>query len=244
MPLKPFDVWMCTHNSEKLLPIVLPQISRVIPIINKKFIVDDFSTDSTKAVAKSLGWQVFNSKKRGLHNARDYAFSLVETEYCANFEHDIYLADNWYPTIPNLVQSGKYDVAQGIRVRDIGGFREADIYDYNHRFIPSEDNTFYKMGTNFQNIERYYIEKNVCSRHLRGNISNCLRHDYFIYRELNNAGVFSLFKCLAKSPFLSIKVFKETKGGLVLFAYPMERLLIFNGGLMGKMKRGNQKIVK
>jgi hypothetical protein len=49
---------------------------------------------------------------------------------------------------------------------------------------------------------------------------------------------------LAKSPFLSIKVFKETKGGLVLFAYPMERLLIFNGGLMGKMKRGNQKIVK
>ena len=242
MPLKPFDVWMCTHNSEKQLPVVLPQISRVIPIINRKFVVDDFSTDNTKAVAKSLGWLVFDNKKRGLHSARNYAFSLVKTEYCASFEHDLFLADNWYPTIPNLVQSGKCDVAQGIRIRDIGGFREADLYDYNHRFITSEDNTFYRMGANFQNMERYCVENSVCSRHLRGNISSCLKHDYYIYRELNNASVYSLLKCLAKSPFLSIKVFKETKGGLVLFCYPMERLLIFNGGLMRKLKSGNAKI--
>ena len=66
MPLKSFDVWMCTHNSEEFLPVVLPQISRVIPIINRKFIVDDFSTDNTKSVAKSLGWQVFGNMKRGL----------------------------------------------------------------------------------------------------------------------------------------------------------------------------------
>jgi len=163
MSLKPFDVWMCTHNSQKLLPIVLPQISRVIPIINRKFIVDDFSTDNTKAVAKSLGWQVFDNKKRGLANARDYAFSLVETEYCASFEHDLYLANNWYPTIPNLVLSGKYDIAQGIRVRDVGGLREADIYDYNHRFVTSEDNTFYRMITKGLNQTpenlKYFVEK-------------------------------------------------------------------------------------
>jgi hypothetical protein len=74
MPLKPFDVWMCTHNSEEVSPIVLPQISRVIPPINRKFIVDDFSSDGTKAVAKSLGWQVFNNKKRGLNNAHAMLF--------------------------------------------------------------------------------------------------------------------------------------------------------------------------
>ena len=245
MPLKPFDVWMCTHNSEELLPVVLPQISRVIPIINRKFIVDDFSTDNTKAVAKSLGWQVFGNMKRGLGNARSYAFSLVETEYCASFEHDLFLANNWYPTIPNIVQqSDKYDVAQGIRIRDIGGFREADLYDYRHRFVTSEDNTFYKMSAKAweqasQNNKRYWVEKSVCSRHLRGSVSKSLRHDYYIYREVNTASIFSLLKSLAKSPFLSIRIFRETKGGIVLFAYPMERLLILNGGLIHKMKRGN-----
>ena len=230
--LKSFDVWMCTHNSEKLLPLVLPQISRVIPIINRKFIVDDFSSDNTKTVAKSLGWQVFSNIKKGLHNARAYAFSLVETEYCASFEHDIYLNRNWYPTIPNRVLSGKYDVAQGIRIRDVGGFRELDLYDYNHRFITSEDNTFYKMGANFQNIERYCVEKSICSFHLRGNVKNSLWHSYYIYREANNNSIRSHLKCFAKSPILSIKVFKETKGGLVLFFYPLERFLIFQGALM------------
>jgi glycosyltransferase involved in cell wall biosynthesis len=240
---------MCTHNSGKLLPVVLPQISRVIPIINRKFIVDDFSTDDTKAVAQSLGWQVFSNKKMGLNNARRYAFSLVETECCASFEHDVYLADNWFPTIPNHVQSGRYDVAQGIRIRDAGGFREADIYDYNHRFIPSEDNTFYRMGADFSNMNRYCIDKNVCSRHLRGGMSNSLRHDYSIYRDVNSdleltAGISPLLRCLVNSPFLSIKVFRETKGTLVLFAYPMERLMALAGGLSRKMKRRTVRFVK
>jgi glycosyltransferase involved in cell wall biosynthesis len=105
--MNPFDIFMPTFNSAKLLPVVLPQIEKVIPAsaINKKFIIDDFSSDDTREVAESLGWTVFRNKRKGLLNAQIYGFSLVTTECCALFEHDLYLASNWYPTIPNLVQS-------------------------------------------------------------------------------------------------------------------------------------------
>lgn len=228
-----FDIFMCTHNSEKLLPVVLPQIEKVIPnnVINRRFIVDDFSTDETKKVAESLGWKVYINKKRGLGNAQKYAFSLVETKYCAIFEHDLYLTADWFPTIPNLVYSGEYDIAQGIRLRDVAGFREADLHQYNSQFTPSEDNTFYKMITN---NGRRYIEKNVCSQHLRGSLLNCLRHDYTFDSTYGNGNTSAFFKCLVKSPFLSLKIFNETKGKSVLFCYPMERIFMFLGWLVHK----------
>jgi glycosyltransferase involved in cell wall biosynthesis len=107
------------------LPIVLPQIEKVIPFvaIHKKFIVDDFSTDSTVQVAENLGWKVFCNKKKGLTNAQNLALSLVETDYYAVFEHDVFLSAKWFPAIPSLVLSGKYGIAQGIRLRDVAGFR-------------------------------------------------------------------------------------------------------------------------
>jgi glycosyltransferase involved in cell wall biosynthesis len=95
---------MCTHNSAKLLPIVLPQIEKVIPkeVINNKFIVDDFSIDNTKEIAESLGWTVHRSLKHGLVNTQAQAFSLVKTEYCAVFEHDLFLSPIWFQNINKL----------------------------------------------------------------------------------------------------------------------------------------------
>src|SRR4030067_2297471 len=102
---KPFDVWMCTFNSSRLLPKILKRIDQVIPskAINRKFIVDDFSSDNTKQVANEMGWEIFENRKKGLCNARQHAFSLVETDCCASFEHDLYLSEKWFPRIPNLV---------------------------------------------------------------------------------------------------------------------------------------------
>jgi glycosyltransferase involved in cell wall biosynthesis len=241
-----FDVWMCTFNSEKLLPLILKRIDKVIPAsaINKKFIVDDFSTDKTRQTAEKLGWQVYKNEKKGLHNAQLQAFSLVETEYCASFEHDVYLSEDWWPNIPLAVIEHGYDVANGIRVRDAKGFRELDIYDNNHRDIFSEDNTFYAMYAVKDLFRKCplkrLVDKNVCSMHIRGNYSACLKHSYFIYRAVNSDPISLHAKCLVKSPLKSIQIFRETKSYPVLAVYQLERLMILTGALSNQLnKRGS-----
>ncbi len=239
-----FDVWMCTHNSEKLLPHTLKRIEQVISseAIERKFIIDDFSTDNSKIVAEELGWEVYENKKRGLYNAREYAFSLVKTAYCASFEHDVYLSKKWFPRIPNIVMKDGYDVAQGIRIRDAKGFKELDTYDNNHRNITSEDNTFYSMESLKKTKPKYFVDKTVCSNHIRGNVINGLRHSYSIYHEANNDKLSAHLKCLMKSLVLSIKVAKETKACSVIGLYPLERLMILSGALTSKrLKLGQGK---
>ena len=245
--MKPFDVFLPTFNSQKLLPTVLPRIEKVIPTsaIHNKFIIDDFSTDKTCEVAEKLGWKAFPNKVKGSKFAQEYGFSLVETECAAIFEHDIFLAENWYPTIPNLVYSGQYDVAQGIRVINVQGFREIDLYDYNHRVIYSEDNVFYSMDENglpkIRNPQsRRCIRYDVCSIHLRKSIIDCLQHYYFIYKAPNIMSLSSLLKCLLHSPILPIKIFREPKGSSVLLIYPLERLFMFAGGLVMEKPRGQK----
>lgn len=228
-----FDVFVCTKNSEKLLPLVLPQIEKVVcGSINRRFVVDDFSSDNTKEVAESLGWKVYSNHKQGLVYAQRYALSLVKTDFYASFEHDIFLSSKWFPTIPNLVVSGKYDIAQGIRVRNVEGFKQADIYDYSHRqtIIPSQDNTFYlKSKTLSCTLNRYYIDNTVCSVHLRKSIIACLKHDLYINLFFGKPFILSLTKHLIYSPFQSLRIFKQTKSKHVLFCYPLERLFILAG---------------
>jgi glycosyltransferase involved in cell wall biosynthesis len=232
---------MCTCNSEKLLPISLKRIDQVIPskVINRKFIVDDFSSDRTVEIAEKFGWEIFRNRKKGLHNAQQYAFLLVNTDYCASFEHDLYLSENWFPHIPNLVVNSGFDVAQGIRIRDTKGFRELDIYDNNHRKITSEDNTFYSMKfiRNNSTTPNLHVDKKLCSLHLRGSTKTSLRHGYYIYRMVNDERTRNQLKALIKSPVLSLKVVKETKSFSVLTLYPLERIMIFSGALAKSMHR-------
>ena len=255
--MKPFDISMPTFNSVKLLPVVLPQIEKVIPAsaIHKKFIIDNFSTDDTMEVTESLGWTAIRNKIKGVENAQKYGFSLVETECYAVFEHDVFLAENWFKIIPPLVYSGEYDVAQGIRIVEIRGFRDADIYDYDSRIVTSQDNAFYRIGKdglplydiwglNYKGapkggmkIVRYCVRRDVCSRHLKGNLTDCLMRFYFIYR-FANLSVFSLLRYFVSSPFLSLKIFKSTHGLSVLFVYPMERFFMLLGELTKKMIDG------
>ena len=243
-----FDVWMCTFNSEKMLPLILKRICEVIPVkvINKKFIVDDFSTDNTKRVAEELGWQVYPNKEKGLDSAQRYAFSLVEADYCASFEHDLYLSRDWFPRIPKHVMDLRCDVAQGIRIRDVRGFRELDIYDNNHRVIASSDNTFFSMTqvkeTLMEHVDkgscghlRWYVDKTVCSRHIRGDIGNSLRHDYLISRAVNREKLSRPLGCLLNAPLLSLKVVKETRDISVIILYPLERFMILSGAIAKKV---------
>lgn len=229
--MKPFDVFMCTHNSASLLPIVLPQIEKVIPkaFINNRFIVDDFSSDNTQDVAEALGWIVYHSPQHGLVNTQPFAFSLVKTDYCAVFEHDLFLNPDWFPKIPNLVINGKCGSAQGIRLRDVAGFREADLHQYRCQFTATEDNTFFNLKTV---DKKRCIVHTVVSKHLRKGFVNCLRHDYCFDSTYGVGSFNSLFTCLIKSPVLSLLIFKETGSKSVVVCYPMERLFIFLGWLM------------
>jgi hypothetical protein len=90
---------------------------------------------------------------------------------------------------------------------------------------------------NTYNFKKYCIRKDVCSIHLKGDLTTCLRHDYFISRTFNGESLLHLLKGFLHSPFLSLKVFKKNGGLSVLFVYPMERLLYFSGGLIKKSIR-------
>ena len=236
--MEPFDIFMPTYNSAELLPIVIPQIEKVIPreAIHNKFIVDDFSTDNTCAVAKSLGWTVYRNKTKGLCNSHRLGFSLIKTGYCALFEHDIFLAENWYPTIPNMVTSGKYDVAQGIQIRNLKGFREVDLYDYNHRNIKSEDNTFYRIRNVPDQMEikgrKYCIRKDVVSTHIRKGTLKSAKHGYYVTKLHGPVtSKLKLLIILLHSPLLSLAIYRKYKEPATLYCYPLERLYTFIGRL-------------
>jgi glycosyltransferase involved in cell wall biosynthesis len=191
--MEPFDVCMCTCSSSAHLQEVLMRIADIIPssAINKKFIVDDFSIDNTIEIAEKSGWIVYRNKIKGLKNAQKYAISLISTSYYAMFQHDILLAENWFSVIPNKVINGKFDGLNGIRNRNIKGFREIDQYDNAHRSIISEDNSFYSA---IPRGKRYFVNKNVVSIHIRDSVLKSLKHGFFIYKAVNDDRIIDLCK--------------------------------------------------
>ena len=62
------DLVMWTYNGAATLPQVLKRINQVIPekFINKKIISDDRSTDNTREIAESFGWQVILNEGKGI----------------------------------------------------------------------------------------------------------------------------------------------------------------------------------
>jgi hypothetical protein len=68
-----------------------------------------------------------------------------------------------------------------------------------------------------------------------------------MYRILeNDAGLFHILDCFLRSPFISLKIFRETKGLSVLFIYPLDRLfflLLFPLNAQARYPDGTSRIV-
>jgi hypothetical protein len=149
------------------------------------------------------------------------------------FEHDIYLAKTWFPTIPLAVLDRNLDGANGIRNRNVRGFRESDIYDNAHRLIVSEDNSFYATKPS---TGRYEVIRSVISIHLRQNTRQALRHGYFIYREVNSEPLQKHLKSIGKSSVLALRIGIETASIAPIIVYPLERTLYLFGAIAHSFK--------
>ncbi len=116
--IREIDLVMWTKNGAKTLPRVLRQINKVIPnnIVNKKIIIDDNSSDATREIATSFGWQVISNRGNGISDGANTALEHVSAEYFVSFEQDLLLADDWWAKVPVHLSSARVAAASGIRL--------------------------------------------------------------------------------------------------------------------------------
>ncbi len=115
--LEKVDLVIWTKNGAETLPLVLKRISEVIPrkSVNRRVIVDDRSTDDTRRIAESLGWDVVFNEGNGISDGANTALKHVTSEYFISFEQDLLLARDWWDKIPRSLGNPKVAVASGMR---------------------------------------------------------------------------------------------------------------------------------
>jgi len=118
LEIKKVDLVMWTKNGAETLPLVLKRINEVIPgeFVNNRIIVDDHSTDETREIAKSYGWQVVFNEGKGISDGANTALKKVATKHFVSFEQDILLAREWWRKIPKHLLDAKVAVASGVRL--------------------------------------------------------------------------------------------------------------------------------
>jgi glycosyltransferase involved in cell wall biosynthesis len=111
------DLVMWTKNGAETLPSVLQRISEVVPedSVNLKLIVDDRSTDDTRGIAESFGWNVVLNDGKGISDGANTALRRVESDLFVSFEQDLLLARNWWQKIPKYLDNVKVTAASGMR---------------------------------------------------------------------------------------------------------------------------------
>jgi glycosyltransferase involved in cell wall biosynthesis len=114
------DLVMWTFNGAATLPLVLKRINQVIPekFINKKIISDDTSTDNTREIAESFGWQVILNDGKGISDNANNALRHVEAEFYISFEQDLVLSPDWWDKITKAFDNPKVAAASGMRFAD------------------------------------------------------------------------------------------------------------------------------
>ena len=200
-----YDLVMWTKNSSKNLRPVLDRIESVIPedAINKKFIIDDVSTDNTVEIAKDKGWEIYKNPDWGVAPALKFALQKTESKYLMSFEHDLLLSDYWYERIPKHLNE-KTIVAQGIRLYTTKLTNSMDQFilhklDRSNTFgkYVSLDNTVYDVeavndvGVSLKchmcadvNLSsrvrerglRWLVDKTVVSKHIDSGVIDSIKH--------------------------------------------------------------------
>ena len=114
------DLVMWTKNGASTLPAVLKRISEVIPseFTDKRIIVDDQSSDNTREIARSFGWDVIFNEGKGISDGANTALKHVASASFVSFEQDLLLDTAWWKKIPEKLSEPRVAVASGMRFAD------------------------------------------------------------------------------------------------------------------------------
>jgi hypothetical protein len=162
-----YDILMWSKNGQPYLNAVLPRIDEVIPIeaVNRKFFINDHSTDLSAELAKDFNWEVYDNIGYGIGNAAALALSKVKTERFISFEQDVYLHKDWFDKISPILDDPTVAVAQGWRTASEPTQRHLDEISVLifGRGLCSIDNNIYKTNIvksvgGFSNTVFYHVD--------------------------------------------------------------------------------------
>ena len=114
------DLVMWTKNGAATLPIVLKRINEVIPeeSVSNRLIADDHSTDNTREIAKSFGWDVVFNEGTGISDGANTVLKRVTTNWFVSFEQDLLLTHDWWAKVTPMLEKSKVAAASGMRFAD------------------------------------------------------------------------------------------------------------------------------
>jgi len=212
------DVCLWTKNGSLTLPQVLKRIDNVIPasVVNRRFIVDDFSLDDTKEIASKFGYDIIKNCGVGVSDAANTALNNVETELFIGVEQDVLLASDFFPKIYGLMKRSNASIVSGVRVASHPLVGAADFYALSHDCFcgHSIDNTLYvkhdlvSVG-GFPKVNqkacsdsvlalkldkcglKWSVARDVVSIHLRDSVFQELKHQYWYGHSSRFLGEFS-----------------------------------------------------
>lgn len=258
------DVCLWTKNSAKLLPRTLQRFEEVVPeeVVGKKILVDDHSSDNTTAIAKGHGWRVYENPKSGVASGANEALRHVSTPFFISIEHDVLLANGWWPKIwRDIVTDPRVAVAQGWRAPTNRTLRAilADNVDY------SIDNNIYRTDIIRQvggfpntcvvctdswlkrNLEdagyKWLVDARVVSEHVRSGVMQEAAHRSRLHRMCTckrwSYPTSYVLRLTLMSPASGLKLALKHDAPAAFFAYPYLRVQILQGWLSGEIARSS-----
>ncbi|MCW4016833.1 MAG: glycosyltransferase [Candidatus Bathyarchaeota archaeon] len=117
MSIQSFDIVMWAKDGAWVLPTTLRRLEQVLPnkLVHRKIMVDDRSTDETREIAKSFGWEVYTNPESGISSGANFALSMVDCPYFMSVEQDLLLSKNWWNQVSPLLNDDKIGTASGVR---------------------------------------------------------------------------------------------------------------------------------
>jgi glycosyltransferase involved in cell wall biosynthesis len=249
---------MWTKNGARFLYRVLERIDRVIPreVVHRKIMIDDESTDKTREIGVSFGWEVYHNQNGGVASAANQALSLVDCEYFISFEQDLLLSHDWWDVISDHVKNPDVIVACWIRYpteSTLTVLEKFSVLDYSFTL----NNTIFKtevirnVGGFPSNCDvcvdsnlcrklralgyKFLIDTSIVSQHIRTTVKDHCQHLRAQMRQCRcrrrmPSPIYFLRLCITSS-YWAVRMFHHSKNKKILSAYPRIRIYALIGVL-------------
>jgi len=219
----PLSVIVLSYNEEKNIEACLKS---VVDFVEDIFLVDSFSTDKTKEIAKKYTDKIYEHKFENYGKQRNWALTNlpIKTKWVLNLDADHRVLDNLRAELESIFLDKKEVNCDGFLITRKTVFMGKWIRHGGH--YPVYQPILFKIGTGYCEEERYNQHLNVNGKvlKLKGDIEDIIADDLttFISRHNRWASDDAIDQILGED-----QVSKNTGVKQDLFGNPMERRRFF-----------------